>query len=53
MQLCEAHEDIDVVGDPIVLKIPQERHNGMVPIDSVDRVAVGAALLRELAEAGL
>lgn len=51
-RICEAHEDIDVMHGRIVLRIPQTRHESIL-IDSVDRVAVGAALLREFAKAGL
>ncbi|MFI5734025.1 DUF262 domain-containing protein [Kribbella sp. NPDC051587] len=53
MMVCEAHVDVDVTDNRIVLKIPQVHREGMPSVDSVDRVAVGAAFLRELVEKGL
>lgn len=50
--VCAAHPDIDASGDRIVLTVPQEDH-GDGPVDAIDRVVVGAALLNELVGAGL
>jgi hypothetical protein len=47
--VCAARNDIVTYGDRTLLAIPQS-DNG---IDQVDRVVVGAALLRDLTAAGL
>jgi hypothetical protein len=50
--ICSRHGAVDIAGESIVLKIPQhDQGDGLV--DSADRVVVGAALLRDLVEAGL
>jgi hypothetical protein len=52
IDICSQHEVVDIAEESIVLKIPQHDHgDGLV--DSADRVAVGAAFLRDLVEAGL
>ncbi|GLY70253.1 hypothetical protein [Amycolatopsis taiwanensis] len=50
--ICNRHNDVDAVGDRTVLKVPQRDH-GAGPVDSTDRVVIGAAFLRELVTAGL
>ena len=50
--MCDQREDVVAEGDEILVRIPQEG-DGEDLIDSVDRVEVGAALLREFVEAGL
>ena len=49
--LCSQHQTVVSAGGSIVLRIPQHDH-GNGPIDSTDRVVVGAALLRALVKAG-
>ncbi|MFK0250071.1 hypothetical protein ACIQUM_35680 [Amycolatopsis azurea] len=41
-----------IVGDRIVLAAPQ-RDDGDGPVDSADRVVIGAVFLRDLVAAGL
>ena len=50
--ICSQREDVEVSDERTVLKIPQYDH-GHGLVDSVDRIEVGAAFLRDLVEAGL
>lgn len=50
--ICERHEKISMNDDGVKLKIPQVERDGKF-VDAVDRVVVGAALLKEFVEAGL
>lgn len=52
IETCRRHGDVEINVDGILLKIPQDVLGGEMA-DSVDRVVVGAALLKELVEAGL
>lgn len=51
-QICGHRDDIVTLDGEWLLRIPQELVNG-APTDIVDRVQIGATLLRELAAAGL
>ena len=50
--ICNGHDVLVAEGEQILLKIPQELSGGDL-VDSVDRVQVGTALLREFVEGGL
>lgn len=54
VEICRRHgvADADADADVVRLRIPQHDCGGKV-IDAVDRVVVGAALLKDLTEAGL
>ncbi|OXM45173.1 DUF262 domain-containing protein [Amycolatopsis alba] len=49
--ICRRH-DVEEAGDRLVVKAPQRDH-GDGPVDSADRVVLGAAFLRDLVAAGL
>lgn len=50
--ICDKREDVVANGGELLLTIPQEPGGGVL-IDSRDRVEAGAALLKELVQAGL
>lgn len=50
--ICNQHGAVTCTGGGVVLRIPQH-DNGDGPVDSEDRVVIGAAFLRALVEAGL
>lgn len=52
IDICRRSEAVAIAEDRVVLEIPQHDHGGGL-VDSVDRVAIGAAFLRDLVEAGL
>jgi hypothetical protein len=52
LDICERRADVVSEGERIVLRVPQVDREGN-RIDAVDRVLVGAQLVRELVEAGL
>lgn len=51
IDICRRHGSVEIKADAILLRIPQHEWEGRM-IDSVDRIVVGAALLKELVEAG-
>jgi len=52
VDVCHRHEAVSLADEHFVLRIPQHNHgDGLV--DSVDRVVIGAAFLRDLVDAGL
>jgi hypothetical protein len=52
LDVCGRHGAVDIAEEGTLLKVPQHDHgDGLV--DSVDRVVIGAAFLRDLVEAGL
>jgi hypothetical protein len=52
VEICSRRDDVTMDEGRIILRVPQTKHAGEV-IDSVDRVIVGAAIVRELVDAGL
>lgn len=52
LEICNQRSDVQVMDERILLKIPQDDHAGDA-VDSVDRVVVGAELVRDLVDAGL
>jgi Protein of unknown function DUF262 len=50
--ICSRRGDVEVSGESVLLKIPQYDH-GEGLVDSVNRIEVGAAFLRDLVKAGL
>ena len=50
--VCDARDDVHATDDGFLLQIPQADRNGLL-VDTVDRVVVGAAFVKELVAAEL